>query len=334
MRLRKAKTKEPTEKIAKKRSRIAKICIGIGALIAVLIADIPLAALLIWLSGIQLGFSLSDFSALTDTQRAQLSITAGSINFLLLLLFALFWLKRRSARFWKYMRVELYILLPLSLIIHLAAASYLFVHGQRGADYGCSQEVTLNQAYQATYPIYTDTGGGTAFAIDNHGTLLTAYHVIQGTKTIAIGVEQAGAKLTVLKTSAKYDLALLHYNKPTPNYIPLTNTYYYADQVYAIGWPATVDSDGPATITAGIISRDVSSSQANASGDTEPAGMSYIQTDAAVNGGNSGGPLLDTCGAVGVVDAVSVDQNGEPQQGIAYAISAATVQKALGVRLK
>jgi len=70
--------------------------------------------------------------------------------------------------------------------------------------------------------------------------------------------------------------------------------------------------------------------------DSMPVGMELVQTDAAVNPGNSGGPLVGRCGVVGIVSAMS-DKNrlGDygfvSEQGISYAVSTTTIQRQLNL---
>jgi S1-C subfamily serine protease len=278
--------------------------------------------------------SLLVVNTLWNTERAQIIIATLFIDTLTLLLIRRFWLSKKHSNFWRYVRTTALVLSIISLISGVVLPSVLFIRGQRGEDYGCSKVIDLNRAYNATYPINTESGGGTAFAIDNHGTLLTAYHVIAGAKDITLG-DGTNSKLSIIKVNKAFDVALLHYNKPTPDYIPLTTNYSITDPVYEIGWPDNVDYSGSGTITEGIISRFISTQDARDSDDNVPNHMSYIQTDAATNSGNSGGPLLDYCGAVGVINSssVTVDNGATTQQyGINYATSSEAVKYALQLK--
>jgi S1-C subfamily serine protease len=309
------------------------LSIIIAAVLSLLIVNTIWNTAVSWLVGVNLGLNVFD-KTLTDTERAQIIIATLFIDALTLLLIRRFWLSQRRTNFWRYVRTTALVLSIISLISGVILPSVLFIRGQRGEDYGCSQTIDLNRAYNATYPINTESGGGTAFAIDSNGTLLTAYHVIAGAKDITLG-DGSNTKLSIIRVNKAFDVALLHYDKPTPDYIPLTTNYSITDPVYEIGWPDNVDYNGSGTITEGIISRFISTHDARDSDDNVPNHMSYIQTDAATNSGNSGGPLLDYCGAVGVVNSSSVTmENGSttPQYGINYATSTEAIKYALKLK--
>jgi S1-C subfamily serine protease len=322
----------PTRRLPDKlRRNSKKIAVGMAAIIALVVCNALFNTAVSWLVGIHLGFNAFDHS-LVDTRRAQLLIVTLIIDGFVLLWVRNRWISKWRGLFWRCIKVGSLLLACLSLVGGIAIPSFLFIRGQHGGDYGCGQEIGLEQAVNATYPINTDTGGGTAFAIDGHGTLVTAYHVIDGAKTISLGLAGSNPPLKVIRVNKQYDVALLKYDRPTPDYLPLTDTYDITDQVYEIGWPENVDGSGEATITSGIISRDISSQDANDSGDKVPTHMSYIQTDASTNPGNSGGPLLDTCGVVGVMNssAYSGDPANSAQlEGINYATSSDAVRYAL-----
>lgn len=306
--------------------------IAVSAFIVFILLNDISNLLFYWLAGIFLGFMPFQWG-LTDTQHAQLALTVGLADSLFLFILLKSWFKRRKLRFWRYMKKVVLVMLPLYLLGAIAISSYQFYKGQNGGDYSCSQEVSLSQAIGAAYPINTDTGGGSAFAIDPNGDLVTAYHVIQGAKYVTtINPDGSTANLKVVRVNPAYDLALLKYNGKTPDFLPLTDSYNIADQVYIIGWPENYYNSGEQTITSGVISRDISSQDADDSGVKVPAKMAYIQTDAAANPGDSGGPLVDTCGAVGVVDELSLNSDGSVQDGITYTINANTVKFALNLK--
>lgn len=295
-----------------------------------------LAALVIhWLVGIHLGLDIF-VDDLKDTQLAQVLINGLFLDGVFLLLVRHFWLRRKTAKFWRSMHTSLMVIAIAVFITGAILPSALFIKARQSNDkFACEQEITLQQAYNAAFPINTDTGVGTAFAIDDHGTLVTAYHVIEGAKTIGIGVYRIEHELKVIKVNKEYDVALLKYDRPTPDFLPLTSTFRVGQPVYEIGWPISADDAGPATVTKGIISRTVSSEDARESGDDIPDGLSFIQTDAATNPGNSGGPLVNACGAVGVVNSSYTTDEAEGsnlQSGLNYATSSKSVRHALNLK--
>ncbi len=305
---------------------VSLLVIGIyGSLVAVIIY---------WLVGIHLGFDVFK-DELTYTQLAQVLVGSLFLDGVSLLLVRHFWLQKKTAKFWHYVRACALIIASLVFITMVIVPSILLSRGRQGGDYGCKQAITLRQAFRSSFPIYTDVSNGTAFAIDNHGTLITAYHVIEGAKTIAVGVYHPGTKLEVLKVNKDYDVALLKYPHPTPDFLPLTSTYRIGDPVYEIGWPVSSDDAGGATLTRGVVSRTVTSQNAKDSGDEVPDGLSFIQTDAATSPGNSGGPLVNACGALGVVNSsytTDTQADSALQSGINYVTSSESVRAALLAR--
>lgn len=181
----------------------------------------------------------------------------------------------------------------------------------------------------ATVPIATDLGTGTAFAIDNKGHYITAQHVVRDAREVYINTVDGRTPLSVIDQDASYDIALLS-GPASEFYLPLTGSYEQGDDVYALGYPANAFSAGQASLSYGIVARILSNSDLKLNSSDAPDGIEIVQTDAAINPGNSGGPLVNKCGVVGVVSAISdrsqLSEYGvESEQGISYAISAKTV---------
>jgi S1-C subfamily serine protease len=101
------------------------------------------------------------------------------------------------------------------------------------------------------------------------------------------------------------------------------------EQVVAVGFPASADVDEPrVTSTAGVVSQ--ASSRLTLPIPDSPRFENLIQTDAALNPGNSGGPLLDRdAKVVGVNTAILTESSGQPIQGQGYAIGADRVKDVL-----
>jgi len=190
----------------------------------------------------------------------------------------------------------------------------------------CDISSTLNNAINATLPISTDKGLGTGFAVDNNGSVVTAYHVVKDASEVSINLSSGKISAQVVRVAPEHDLALIKTELGSTPSINLTTSYKVAQDVYAIGWPGNTYSAGKSTITKGIVSRII---------DTE-GDFKLLQTDAAVNPGNSGGPLVSACGAVGVVLAKSdtlmlQDYGISSEEGISYAVSSDTIKMALGL---
>jgi putative serine protease PepD len=162
---------------------------------------------------------------------------------------------------------------------------------------------------------------GSGFVIDAQGDIATNAHVVQGGKRIRVGFS-SGAKYpaTIVGSDVSSDVAVVHVNAPASVLHPLafgdSAAVQVGDPAYAIGNPLGLDR----TMTAGIISatgRDIRAPN----GRTIP---NAIQTDAPINHGNSGGPLLDRYGhVVGINDQIASGSAGGGSIGIGFAISSA-----------
>jgi S1-C subfamily serine protease len=164
---------------------------------------------------------------------------------------------------------------------------------------------------------------GTGFIWDEAGHIVTNDHVVQGARIVAVRLasgEVLQAKLVGL--APNYDLAVLQIQstKQLPPPIPLGSSadLKVGQSAFAIGNPFGLDQ----SLTSGIIS--ALKRRLPTSGGREIANV--IQTDAAVNPGNSGGPLLDSAGRlIGVTTAI-LSPSGS-NAGIGFAIPADTVNR-------
>ncbi|HET6506233.1 MAG TPA: trypsin-like peptidase domain-containing protein [Baekduia sp.] len=171
------------------------------------------------------------------------------------------------------------------------------------------------------------TATGSGFVVSSDGKIITNEHVIDGATSVSVKLGTGGKSMNaqVLAANASKDLALLKVDASNLKYLHFgdSSSLQVGDNVYAIGNPYGLDH----TLTSGIVSaldRDIQA----------PDGATIsgaIQTDAALNPGNSGGPLLDTDGnVVGVNSQIATSgstDGGEPGNvGIGFAIPAKTVQ--------
>ncbi len=134
---------------------------------------------------------------------------------------------------------------------------------------------------------------GSGFVIDKTGHIVTNYHVVQGAKTIQVSFsDNERFKATVVGVDPSTDTAVLqvHVKSRALRSLPLGNSdaVRVGDQVIAIGNPFGLDR----SVTAGI----VSAVQRTISAPNQLSIPHVIQTDAALNHGNSGGPLLNAEG--------------------------------------
>ena len=159
-------------------------------------------------------------------------------------------------------------------------------------------------------------GAGSGFIWDQAGHVVTNFHVIQGASTVYVQLH-AGDPIParVIGGAAEYDIAVVRLRDAPAQLRPLpvgtSKNLRVGQAAYAIGNPFGLSR----TLTSGIISaleRHLPTAQGR-----EVRGV--IQTDAAVNPGNSGGPLLDSSGRlIGVASAI-ISESGT-SAGIGFAI--------------
>jgi S1-C subfamily serine protease len=166
---------------------------------------------------------------------------------------------------------------------------------------------------------------GSGFVIDKAGYIVTNYHVIGDAQSVQVSFSNNDTmKARIVGKDSFTDVALLKVGASSRALKPLqlgnSDTVQVGDQVAAIGNPFGYDR----SITLGIVSALQRSL-------TAPSGSPIdhvIQTDAALNHGNSGGPLLNAQGEViGVSSAISTGDSGsEGNVGIGFAIPINTVK--------
>jgi serine protease Do len=163
------------------------------------------------------------------------------------------------------------------------------------------------------------TSLGSGFIIDPSGYIVTNNHVIEGADQISVTLNDGTTLLAkLIGRDEKTDLALLKVTprKPLPSaHFGDSDSARIGDWVIAIGNPFGLGS----TVTAGIVSarnRDIESGPYD----------DFIQTDAPINRGNSGGPLFDMAGnVVGVNSAIYSPSGGSV--GIAFSIPSNLVKE-------
>jgi S1-C subfamily serine protease len=167
---------------------------------------------------------------------------------------------------------------------------------------------------------------GSGFVIDRAGHIVTNYHVIQGAQQIQVSFSgQDEIKATVVGKDASTDTAVLkidaHARALTPLQLGNSDAVTVGDAVYAIGNPFGFTR----TLTTGVVSAVQRQIEAPNSLKIDHA----IQTDAAINHGNSGGPLIDAAGRViGVTSQISTGTTGQQGNlGIGFAVPVNTVRQ-------
>src|SRR4051812_24531468 len=164
---------------------------------------------------------------------------------------------------------------------------------------------------------------GSGFVIDNDGHIATNQHVVDGATSIK-GTFADGKTATakVVGTDRSTDVAVIKVDASSAELHPLTfadsNDVQVGDGVIAIGSPFGLEG----TVTTGIVSALDRTIEAPNNFTISGA----IQTDAAINHGNSGGPLLDSAGRViGINSQIESDSGGN--DGIGFAVPSSIVQR-------
>jgi S1-C subfamily serine protease len=165
-------------------------------------------------------------------------------------------------------------------------------------------------------------GLGSGFLINSEGQILTNFHVVSGSSDVEVTMppDQSRYKAKVLMRDQAHDLALIQIDpkKKLSAFLRLgdSDALQVGQKVLAIGNPFGLAG----TLTTGIVSSLHRKIQSEDRGDLED----MIQTDAAINSGNSGGPLLDSQGnVIGINTAIYGPNGGSVGIGFAMPINRA-----------
>jgi S1-C subfamily serine protease len=201
-----------------------------------------------------------------------------------------------------------------------------------------STAVLYKRVKDAVVEVHATTGGsqespfegqqqgqatGSGFVIDEEGHIVTNQHVVDGAQSVEVEfADGTEADAEIVGTDASTDIAVLDVDRPasqltTVDFAP-TGSLEVGNPVVVLGSPFGLEG----TLTTGIISavgREIQS----------PNGFTIenaVQTDAALNHGNSGGPVLDTRGrVVGVAAQIRSESGGS--DGVGYAIPGDTAKR-------
>ncbi len=188
----------------------------------------------------------------------------------------------------------------------------------------------VSQVEPAVVTVITNLGlsngfGGTAQAsgsgviISQDGYIITNNHVIEGASNVDVIYYDGGrASASIIGTDSLTDIAVLKVNGKVPAFVSFgdSNALQLGEWVIAIGSPL---GNYRGSVTVGVISgmnRKVASQEG------------LIQTDAAINHGNSGGPLVNLEGQIIGINTLVVRDSvgGAPAEGLGFAVPSATVR--------
>jgi serine protease Do len=166
-------------------------------------------------------------------------------------------------------------------------------------------------------------GLGSGFLLDTTGVVLTNNHVVAGADEVMVRLSdnrQLAAR--VLGSDPATDVAVVKIDKPPANLRPVTlgdsDKVRVGDYVLAIGNPLGLGQ----TVTMGIVSAK-NRAVGDRLGDLDPRYQDFIQTDAAINQGNSGGPLFNFAGTVIAINSAIINPGVAMNVGFAIPINLA-----------
>jgi S1-C subfamily serine protease len=182
-------------------------------------------------------------------------------------------------------------------------------------------EQIAGRAIPSIVRVRTPSGRGTGFLLDSAGLVVTNQHVVGSSFSVKVDLYDSSTRTgRVIKRDAISDIALLKLEGDTPGITGLpicqTNAVKVGEAVVAIGNPLSFSN----TVTQGVVS-----------GFRTVASRHLIQTDAAVNPGNSGGPLFNRYGAVIGIVTEKIASSGV--EGLGFALPIAESLQKLNVKI-
>jgi S1-C subfamily serine protease len=183
-------------------------------------------------------------------------------------------------------------------------------------------EITVSSPQQTPMGNQESQAQGSGFVIDSDGHIVTNEHVVDNADSVSVRFWNGNTyKATVVGSDQSTDLAVIKVDAPQSVLHPVafgdSSKVRVGDAVVAIGSPFGLEE----TLTGGIVSAVHRQMQAPNNFTINDS----IQTDAAINHGNSGGPLLDSSAQVIGVNAQIAGQTGA-NVGIGFAIPSDTVK--------
>lgn len=169
-------------------------------------------------------------------------------------------------------------------------------------------------------------GSGSGWVLDKEGHIVTNYHVIAGSDVVSVALSESEDSFPaqIVGSDPQNDIAVLKIDAPPELLFPVeigeSRTIRVGQKIYAIGNPFGLER----TMTVGIIS----SLERTLRSKNDRLMKNIIQIDAALNQGNSGGPLLDNEGKVIGMNTAIATLTGE-NTGVGFAVPASTIKRVI-----
>jgi serine protease Do len=200
---------------------------------------------------------------------------------------------------------------------------------QQGNDYDNGGDGMANQNGNSNSERQVASGSGVAISAD--GYIVTNNHVVDKAQDLLVTLnDKKDYKARVIGTDPSSDLAVIKIEANNLSYISFANSdnVKVGQWVLAIGYPLNLET----TVTSGIVSAKARSIGINSHNSNSPI-ESFIQTDAAVNPGNSGGALVNTNGDLIGINSAIASPTGS-YAGYSYAIPSNLVGRVAGDIIK
>lgn len=190
----------------------------------------------------------------------------------------------------------------------------------------CNIDTSARVGMMMMFGPTTVEGSGSGWVMDQQGHIVTNHHVIDGSDTTTVTLYNGESfPARVVGTDPQNDIAVLKINAPADMLEPValgtSSNLRVGQRVYAIGNPFGLER----TMTVGIVSsldRSIKSPR------TSRMIKNIIQIDAALNQGNSGGPLLDSQGILIGMNTAIASKTGE-NTGVGFAVPVDTLRKVI-----
>ena len=197
---------------------------------------------------------------------------------------------------------------PAPTLTGLDAGGLPPIGSEQGSIARTESTVTIQDVLPTVVRVHTSSDAGSGVIIDPSGLVLTTAHTVGDSLQVHVRVrDRTSLTGTVVRVDETRDLALVELPPGVYRSAELgsSSDIVWGGPVVGISYPLNLP--GPATVTAGVVSRVFD----------EPAlGRQVIQTDAAINIGSSGGPLLDRRGKViGLISSVLGEYRSFPTSG-------------------